>query len=307
MTERNTGDRDQPTGTQVTGYFLPLAEDAAANAADLRDAWRRLKKGKAVILGFVAAALIGAALVAFMTTPVYRSQILLAPAQVEDQRGQLASLVGQYAPGLQPGALSSGLHSRDQAIAVLESRRFTEEFIRSEALLPVLFADAWDADKETWKSGNPDDRPTMADAVSLFAESIRRVHEDNRRNLVTLQIDWTNPQQAADWANLLVERLNDHLRNRDIEEAQRSIEFLNRELAKSSVIGLQQGIFRLIEQQIELVMLANVRDEYAFKILDPAVPADAGDYVRPKRLLILIVGLMLGLFLGVSLVLLRPE
>lgn len=307
MTERNAGDRDQPAATHVTGYFVPLSDDGDASNDDIRTALRKLRKGRAVIIGFIVAALLVAALVAFLTTPVYRSQILLAPAQAEDQRGQLATLVGQYAPGLQAGGLSSGLNSRDQAIAVLESRQFTEAFIRSEALLPVLFADAWDADRQTWKSADPEDTPTMADAVALFAESIRRVHEDNRRNLVTLQIDWTDPQQAADWANLLVERLNDYLRERDIEEAQRSIEFLNRELAKSSVIGLQQGIFRLIEQQIELVMLANVRDEYAFKILDPAVPAEAGDYVRPKRLLIMIVGLLLGLFLGVSLVLLRPE
>ena len=75
--------------------------------------------------------------------------------------------------------------------------------------------------------------------------------------------------------------------------------------AGCGVIELRQGIYRLIESQIEMVMLANVRDEYAFKILDPAVPAEPNQFIRPKRLMIVIVGFMLGLLLGVSVALTR--
>jgi uncharacterized protein involved in exopolysaccharide biosynthesis len=145
----------------------------------------------------------------------------------------------------------------------------------------------------------------MSQAVAKFSDSVRKVHEDGRRNLVALQIDWTDPNLAAQWANKLVTRLNDYLRQRDIAEAQRSIEFLNKELEKSSVIELRQGVYRLIESQIEMVMLANVRDEYAFKILDPAVPSEPNQFVRPKRPMIVIVGLMFGLMLGASLALIR--
>ncbi len=304
MTERDADDQGQVPTTHVTGYFVPLRDESPSNHADLSFLWRKLLRGKTLLVGTVIAATVVAALVAFTRTPVYRSEILLAPAQVDDNRGQFSALIGQYAPVLQPATLTPAEQSKDLAVAILTSRKFTEEFIAGENLLPVLFADAWDAETESWTTGQA---PSLAEAVALFSESVRSVHEDNRRNLVTLRIEWTDRELAAYWANQLVTRLNDYLRQRDIDEAQRSIEFLNEELTRSSVIGLQQGIYRLIEHQIEMVMLANVRDEYAFEILDPAVPAEAGDYVRPRRLLILIVGLMLGLFLGISIALLRPE
>ncbi len=110
---------------------------------------------------------------------------------------------------------------------------------------------------------------------------------------------------AEFWANQLVERLNNYLRVRDIAEAERSIEFLNEELEKSSVIEIRQGIFRLIENQIEMIMLANVRDEYVFKILDPAVASDADKFVKPNRRLIVALGFLIGSFLAVVLAMFR--
>ena len=41
-------------------------------------------------------------------------------------------------------------------------------------------------------------------------------------------------------------------------------------------------------------MLANVRAEYAFRILDPASTPDADDYASPNERLILLVALLLG-------------
>ena len=304
--QQSEGD-GQPDSSQVTGYFVQVPADMDNPVLDVRRIWRVLLGSKTLILSIVVAATVAALILALAMTPVYRSQILLAPAATDDDQSQLASLIGQYAPRGQLGALSSGSNSKDQAIAVLQSRKFTEEFIESENLMPVLFPEAWDSDNQDWFADNPDGIPTMSEAVAKFADSIRRVQEDTRRNLVELQIDWTDPEHAARWANQLVDRLNDYLRQRDIAEAQRSIEFLNQELAKSSVIELRQGIYRLIESQIEMVMLANVRDEYAFKILDPAVPAEPEDFIRPKRLLIVILGFMVGLFLATTVALIRAD
>ena len=45
-------------------------------------------------------------------------------------------------------------------------------------------------------------------------------------------------------------------------------------------------------------MLANVREEYAFKILDPAVAADEDASVRPRKGLIVFSGFAVSLFLA---------
>ena len=62
---------------------------------------------------------------------------------------------------------------------------------------------------------------------------------------------------------------------------------------------LQQSIYELIEEQIKRIMLANVRDEYAFQVVDPAAIPDNRYFVRPKRIFIVIVGTLLGAFAGI--------
>jgi hypothetical protein len=52
-------------------------------------------------------------------------------------------------------------------------------------------------------------------------------------------------------------------------------------------------------------MMANARKEYAFIIVDPAVPADPGHFIRPKRLMIAATGFVLGGLLGGIYVLVR--
>ena len=55
-------------------------------------------------------------------------------------------------------------------------------------------------------------------------------------------------------------------------------------------------LFGLMEQQTQNITLANVREEYAFKVIDPAVAPifPAG----PKRKLITFIGGALGIFFG---------
>jgi uncharacterized protein involved in exopolysaccharide biosynthesis len=50
-------------------------------------------------------------------------------------------------------------------------------------------------------------------------------------------------------------------------------------------------------------MLANVAQEYAFRVVDKAMVSDASDPVQPRRVLILLSGLLLGLATGIIAVL----
>ena len=50
-------------------------------------------------------------------------------------------------------------------------------------------------------------------------------------------------------------------------------------------------------------MLANVRDEYVLKVIDPAIVAE--EKSGPKRAIICVLFVLLGAFLGVITVLLR--
>jgi uncharacterized protein involved in exopolysaccharide biosynthesis len=259
------------------------------------------------MIGLITAVPVALAAVAVtLVKPVYQADVLLTPAGIEDSASGLSALTSQLG-GLASFAgisMPSG-SSKEQTIAILTSRSFTEAFIKSENLLPVLFSSKWDFEASQWKVSSEDEIPTIGDGIELFDEDIRMVSDDASTNMITLRIEWYDRELAASWANRLVERLNEDIRNRDIAEAQRSYDFLSRELAKSDNLELRQVIFSLLQQQIEKTMMANVREDYALKVLDPAVVADPDDYVHPNKVAIIASCGVLGLFFAILVVALR--
>jgi uncharacterized protein involved in exopolysaccharide biosynthesis len=269
---------------------------------DLRRVVHRLLANRWWIVASVLSFAAAFASYAFLTRPVYRATTILVPA-ANDQAGLGGSLGGALG---QLGGLASlagiGLGSStaelEEALAVLRSREFTEAFIRDQGLMPVLFADDWDPAAKDWKTGSKP--PTLARGYKYFNNSIRSISQDKRTGLVTMQIDWTHREQAAQWANSLVARLNEEMRTRAIAKSNASLGFLEEELKKTNVVGTQDAINRLIEAQIKQRMVASVTREYAFRVVDRALLPDLTDKVRPKRLILLLLGPVIGLFAGIA-------
>ena len=107
------------------------------------------------------------------------------------------------------------------------------------------------------------------------------------------------------WANELVSRINHHEKQLAIKEAEKSIAYLKEQLAKTSVVEMQQAIYQLMEAQTKKIMLANVRDQYAFKVIDPAVVPEKK--IKPNRKLIVVLGFMLGLVASIFVVFVRSS
>ncbi len=182
--------------------------------------------------------------------------------------------------------------SNHESIAVLKSDAFTREFIARHGLIEPLFKDKRKAD---------DDPPTMGDALDLFNKEVRSISVDGL-GLVTMRIAWTDRQLAAQWANAMVKEVNERLRLRAITEAEQSIGFLNAELQKTRVTELKSAIYRSIEAQINAIMIANIKKEFAFKVIDPARVPDEHKNVRPRKRMIVISSVMLSSLFGVALI-----
>ena len=56
---------------------------------------------------------------------------------------------------------------------------------------------------------------------------------------------------SAKWLRWLIQDVNDYLRDDDIEEARRAIQFLNHQLSETSVSELRMMLFDLIQRQTE--------------------------------------------------------
>jgi len=281
-------------------YYLQPQEVTADDEISLLDLWRVLVSYKWLIVSVTLLTTAIATAIAFYLPPVYRAEVTLAPVTPEEG-GRLSALAGELGgiaslAGINIG--SGGASSADKAIAVLESRAFTDAFIKDEQLLPVLFSDIWDPQKKVWLVEDQKDTPTLRKAYQVFDGSIRTVKQDKKTGLITLIIEWKDPVQAARWANLLVERLNQHERQEAIAEAEKSLAYLKNQLSQTSILEIQQSIFRLIEAQTKNIMLASARDQYALSVVDPAVVPEGAS--KPQRRLIVILGAIFGLALGIT-------
>jgi uncharacterized protein involved in exopolysaccharide biosynthesis len=272
---------------------------------DLPQLFAKLWQKRWWIIGSMVVFTTAFAIAAFTITPIYRAATVLVPASSErGSSGILVSALGQLGglASLAGISVGSGDAEIEEALAVLRSRQFTERFIAENNLLPKLFAKKWDATSNKWKVAEAD-QPTLAKANEYFSKKIRTVIQEKKTGLVTLQIDWRDRNEAATWANELVQRLNSEMRARGIAQTDASLGYLEKELKSTAVIGTQEAINRLIEAQIKQRMLANVSQEYSFRVIDKALAPDGDDSVMPKKLYLLIAGPFVGLALGVILVL----
>ena len=57
----------------------------------------------------------------------------------------------------------------------------------------------------------------------------------------------------------------------DINEAESAIAYLRQQVESSPLADLRKLFYELIQKQTEVMMLANVRYEYVFKTIDPAI------------------------------------
>jgi uncharacterized protein involved in exopolysaccharide biosynthesis len=157
--------------------------------------------------------------------------------------------------------------------------------------LPKLFPERWNAASGVWERGR---EPTSGEAFRRFDKKVRSMYQDRKTGAISISIELTDRQLSARWANALVAQLNEQLRERAVEDSRRSIGFLQSELARTQLVEVRQAISRLLESQFQTIMFANVRDQYALRIVDPAVVPDSMDRVRPQRGLFVVVAAFLG-------------
>ena len=291
---------------------------------DLRELFGVLWAGKWLIVGVTTAAAIMAVVIAIMLPNIYRAEALLAPNQ-DQGAGGLAALASQYGGLASLAGINLGGGQADKTglgLEVLKSRKFVGDFIeRHDLLVPLMAAEGWDAESGELKI-DPDDYdiaakkwvrevsppkktiPSTQEAYEEFSD-LFSVSQDKKSGFVTVSVEHYSPTVARQWVDWLVDDLNSEIMRQDVSEAEQAIEYLNKQIASTSLAELQTVFFRLIEEQTKTVMLAKVSSEYLLKTLDPAVAPEEKD--KPKRALIAVLGTLLGGFLGIVIVLVRSS
>jgi len=265
----------------------------------LKDLVDLLWRGRLWVVGITLSLTVAAAVLALVLPKSYKAQIIVSAvtnAPGSGGMGGLSSMVSEFSGLASLAGLSVGGDThKAESLAVLQSEALTEDYLRENNLLPVLYAKLWDPVEKRWKVTNPRRVPTLWRANQKFKRDVRTVTTDTHTGLITLTVVWNDPKLAAQWANGLVKKTNDYLRGQAIAESDRNIEYLNAQALKTDVVGVKQAIYAIMENEINKEMLARGSDEYALKVLDPAVAPEAP--YSPQLVMWTLIGLFSGILL----------
>lgn len=292
----------------------------ADDEIDLRELFSALWQGKWIIIVTTFLFSVASVFYALSLPDIYKSEVTLAPVsedsglKIPGQLGGLAALAGVNLGGM-GGGDKTGL-----ALEILKSRDFIGRFIEQNDLyLPVMAANGWSRteDKLLWdpkvyneqtqqwvrKVNAPfQPKPSILETVEEF-KKLFSVNQDKTSGMVKLSVEHYSPLLAKNWADSLVRSINEEMRTRELAEAERSIAYLNQQIAQTNLADVRTMLFSLIEEQTKTLMLANVREEYVFKTVDPAVAAEKKS--KPSRALFVILTALLSGMLASLIVIIR--
>ncbi len=294
----------------------------------LRDIFDALKRQRKLIIYIVCGTLFLGVLYAVFTTPRYTATVTVMPVSDQNGGGALAGLAAQFGSVASLAGINLNAGGSDTAeyVAVLKSRGLGEAFIKKENLKRYLFPDQWDTQKGKWRGGNGGGllaglkhavsaalaylsgdegwgrnkgggEPSLWDAYEKFDNDIRVVREDEETGLVTVSFTFPNPSLTAEWANAYISMVNQEIRLDTVREATRALDYLENKAKTTAVAGLRDTIYKLVENQLERITLANARDEFAFKVIDKAVVPEQRS--QPRRGLIVVLSVALGGIIGI--------
>ena len=251
---------------------------------------------------------------------IYKSEALLAPSsensdmKIPGQLGGLAALAGVNVGGAGEKVTL--------ALEIIKSRKFISYFIEQHNLLvPLMASEGWDRanneliiDQDLYdsKSGKwvrevkapYKAKPSLLEAHEEFIKLVT-ISKDKDSGMVTLSFEHSSPYLAKVIVELLVQGINNEIRQRELREAQSSIDYLTKQINETNIADVRSMLFSLIEEQTKTVMLANVRDEYVFKTVDPAVVAEKK--LRPSRVMWILMASITGFLLSVLIVVFRVK
>lgn len=263
------------------------------------------------------------ALIFALSSPnIYTSKSILKPTQLSNNinsslgaYGGIASLAGINLPE------SSGEKNIDSAIELLKSLSFFENNILPNINLEDLMAVySWDYEKNLitydikkylqsdnkWvrKAKFPkSQKPSAQEAYKIFHDDYFSVIENKETGFITLSINHQSPFIAKQWVDLIFSEINNVVREENKQKTIKSTNFLRQQMMLTDFAEVKQALATILQQETEKLMLIEVNEDYIFQLIDPPFVPEIKS--KPNRVLICILGFLLGSFLGVLLVLVR--
>lgn len=268
-------------------------DNKALEEIDIREVIRVFWRGKWIIMAVTFIFAVFSVFYALSLPNLYTAYGKVAPTEesqagslggMAEQLGGLASLAGVNLPR------GEGDNAKI-ALEILNSRVFIADFVRRRGIVPEVMAaerwnpnsgelryneDSYDAATGTWVREVKPPRtvePSDWEIVEAFREMLS-IDTDDLSGFTNIAVEHPSPVLAKQWVEWLIEDINNQIRVRDVEEAERSLNFLETELENVNLANMQQVFYQMIEKQTYTIMMTRVRPEYVFRVIDPPVVSE---------------------------------
>ena len=289
---------------------------------DLQEIFYILLKGKWIIISMTAFASIIGVTFSLLLPNIYESKALLVPvnssASISGVLGGSSALAGLAGIRLPPG---NDEGNSQKAIQKIGSLSFFENNILPNIYLPDLMAfKAWnseinsiiydkniyDIESNVWVrdfSYPKKQIPSAQESYKKFKGEHLSISEDKQSGFISLAIKHQSPLIAKQWAELVVNEVNNFYRQKDKLESEKALKYLNQQISLTSLSEIKESLAQLLQEQTKKLTLIEANEFYVFDYIDPAVAME--EKSEPRRALICILGTILGGFFSVLLVLIR--
>ena len=255
---------------------------------------------KKLFVGIITLLISILAMIAAFTLPnIYESESILSPTGEKNRLSPLQSYSGLASlAGINlSGADGSDLHTK--ALEKLKSLSFFSENILPNINLPDLMAiKFWDSknNKIIYNLNEYNKKPPTAQEAYKSFQKIIKITNNTEKGFVNIAVSHQSPHIAKAWNELIVKELNDYFRNKDRLEAQAAVNFLNSQLSLATFSEVKQAIAEILKQKTQQLTLIEVNEYYVFEFIDPPVVMEIE--AEPNRPMIIILGFIIGIFLG---------
>ncbi len=232
---------------------------------NLADYINVLKKHYRLIAIVVAVTVLATGIISFNSPKIYQATAAIMSASSAGQQSSASAIAMQFGISTAPSSNVSEIKR------LLESNILMERVIKRYNLLPVFFK------KEALKE--------MPEASKIwngirYLKGIYKVNYNQKEGIIELSAEFKDPKIAADIITFVLTELTDYMSSEAKRVAETNKAYLESLIDKNTDPLIGQKIYYLIARQIETAMMAEVKENFAFKILDPPKVPDRK--IRPK-------------------------
>ncbi|HSA83017.1 MAG TPA: Wzz/FepE/Etk N-terminal domain-containing protein [Geminicoccaceae bacterium] len=282
-----------------------------------------LWRGLWLVLAVIVLAVLVAALALKVRSPLYTATMIVAPAQTDlGAASQLASGLEQYAnlaALAQTPVKLEMVSDLDRYIQLFGSTTLAARLQAEHGLLQEVFADYWDAERESWRPpqgwlaaakaavlgffGFPAwTEPDPGQLAEWLASQVD-IYRLGGAALLRLVIEHADPEFAASVLDRAHRAADDLLREESLGRVGSQIAQVERELAAATTPTRREALEQMLVGQYQAQALLRADQPYAAQVVVPAKASVAP--TSPSPLLILALAAVVGAILGIFIVFLR--